>query len=44
MIGILEVNAYEIYNAGHVAFRGIFPLVRYAINIWANEASDSLVK
>ena len=27
MIGILEVNAFEIHSHGRVGFRGLFPLV-----------------
>ena len=28
VIGVLDVNGYEIYTNGHNGFRGLFPLVR----------------
>ena len=29
IIGVLDVNGYEIYTNGHNGFRGLFPLVSY---------------
>ena len=28
VIGVLEINGYEIYGNGHNGFRGLFPVVR----------------